>query len=84
MVMGEAGIIGVMAALYGVVVGLLLAFILVYVIDRQSFGWAIALQIPVVTLLEAMIVVVAAALCGGVYPASVAARIRTDEAVRSE
>jgi ABC-type antimicrobial peptide transport system permease subunit len=35
-------------------------------------------------LLEAVVLVVVAALLAGIYPARVAARIRTTEAVRSE
>jgi putative ABC transport system permease protein len=84
MVLYEAGILGVFGALYGTAVGVLLSLVLIFVIDRQAFGWLVTLEIPWSTVLEALALVVVAALLGGLYPARVAARIRTDEAVRSE
>jgi putative ABC transport system permease protein len=84
MVYLEAGFIGFLGGVMGVVVGVLLALLLIYVINRQAFGWLIELHMPYDFLGEAVVLVVVAALIAGVYPAGVAARIRTSEAVRSE
>jgi putative ABC transport system permease protein len=84
MVYLEAGFIGFLGGVMGVCVGVLLALLLIYVIDRQAFGWLIELHMPWDFLAEAVVLVVIAALVAGVYPAGVAARIRTSEAVRSE
>jgi putative ABC transport system permease protein len=84
MVLFEAAFIGVLGGIGGVVVGVLLALLLVYVINRQAFGWLIELHVPWDFLGEAVVLVVVAALVAGIYPAGVAARIRTSEAVRSE
>ncbi len=84
MVYFEAAFIGLLGGVSGVVVGVLLALLLIYVINRQAFGWLIELHMPYDFLLEAVVLVVVAALLAGIYPARVAARIRTTEAVRSE
>jgi putative ABC transport system permease protein len=84
MVYVEAGFIGLLGGLGGAIVGVLLAFLLIFVINRQAFGWLIELHMPYDFLAEAVVLVIAAALLAGIYPAGVAARIRTAEAVRSE
>lgn len=84
MVFFEAAFIGLLGGLMGVAVGVLLALLLIFVINRQAFGWLIELHMPWDFLVEAVVLVVFAALVAGVYPAGVAARIRTDEALRAE
>ena len=84
MVYIEAGYIGLLGGLGGVIVGVLLALLLIFVINRQAFGWLIELHMPYDFLVEAVVLVILAALGAGIYPAGVAARIRTAEAVRSE
>ncbi len=84
MILYEAGAVGAFGAAYGTAVGLVLALLLIFVIDRQSFGWIIGLHVPWGTLAEGLALVLCAALLGGLYPARVAARIRADEAVRAE
>jgi putative ABC transport system permease protein len=84
MVYYEAAFIGVLGGALGVVVGVLLSFLLIFVINRQAFGWLIELNMPYDFLLEAIGLVVVAAVVAGIYPAGVAARIRTAEAVRAE
>jgi putative ABC transport system permease protein len=84
MVYFEAAFIGLLGGVSGVIVGVMLALLLIYVINRQAFGWLIELHMPYDFLGEAVVLVVIAALVAGVYPAGVAARIRTSEAVRAE
>jgi putative ABC transport system permease protein len=84
MVYYEAALIGLLGGIMGVVVGVLLSLLLIFVINRQAFGWLIELNMPYDFLLEAIALVVVAAVVAGVYPAGVAARIRTAEAVRAE
>jgi putative ABC transport system permease protein len=83
-VLTEGAGIGVLGAVGGAAVGMLLALLLIFVINRQSFGWLIELHVPVAFLLETAAFVVAAATLAGIYPAGVAARIRTADAVRTE
>jgi len=83
-VLVEAAGIGLLGGGLGVVVGMLLALLLIFVINRQAFGWLIELHVPWLFLVETVALVVVAAVLAGVYPAGVAARIRTAEAVRAE
>jgi putative ABC transport system permease protein len=83
-VLTEAAGIGVLGGVLGVAVGMLLALLLIFVINRQAFGWLIELHVPWVFLGQTIGIVVVAAVLAGVYPAGVAARIRTAEAVRTE
>jgi putative ABC transport system permease protein len=83
-VLTEAAGIGLLGGLLGVAVGMLLALLLVFVINRQAFGWLIELHVPWMFLVETVLLVIVAAVVAGVYPAGVAARIRTAEAVRTE
>jgi len=84
MVLYEAAYIGALGGVAGVAVGVLLALLLIYVINRQAFGWLITLHMPYAFLAEAVALVIVAALVAGIYPARVAARIRAAEAVRTE
>ena len=63
---------------------MLLALLLIFVINRQAFGWLIELHVPWGFLGQTVLLVVVAAVLAGLYPAGVAARIRTAEAVRTE
>jgi putative ABC transport system permease protein len=84
MVYFEAGFIGVLGGVFGVAIGVLLALLLIFVINRQAFGWLIELHMPWDFLAEALVLVVLAALVAGVYPAGIAARIRTSDVLREE
>jgi putative ABC transport system permease protein len=84
MVYAEAGFIGLLGGLLGVGIGVLLSLLLIFVINRQAFGWLIELHMPYDFLAEALVLVIVVAIIAGIYPASVAARIRTAEAVRTE
>ncbi len=46
MVYFEAAFIGLLGGVSGVVVGVLLALLLIFVINRQAFGWLIELHMP--------------------------------------
>jgi putative ABC transport system permease protein len=84
MVYAQAAIVGLLAGIVGVALGIALALLLIFVIDRQSFGWLIELHMPWAFCAEAIGLIVVAALLAAVYPANVAARIRTAEALRVE
>ncbi|MDB5028949.1 MAG: macB 37 [Candidatus Eremiobacteraeota bacterium] len=83
-VLAEAAGIGLLGGALGVGVGMLLALLLIFVINRQAFGWLIELHVPWLFLVETVALVVVAAVAAGVDPAGVAALIRTADAVRTE
>jgi putative ABC transport system permease protein len=84
MVLYEAAYVGALGGLTGIASGLLLALLLIFVINRQAFGWLIELHIPWDFLAESFGLVIVVALVAGIYPSNVAARIRTADAVRAE
>jgi putative ABC transport system permease protein len=84
MILVEAAFVGGLGAVCGIAIGSLLALLLIFVINRQAFGWLIELHVPWGFLAASFAFAVAAALVAGVYPANVAARIGTAEAVRTE
>ncbi|HEY4442336.1 MAG TPA: FtsX-like permease family protein, partial [Candidatus Elarobacter sp.] len=83
-VLTEAAGIGLLGATLGIGIGMLLALLLIFVINRQAFGWLIELHVPGAFLGETVALVVAAAVLAGIWPAGIAARIRTADAVRTE
>jgi putative ABC transport system permease protein len=84
LILTEAGLLGVLANLSGVVLGFFLSLILIFVINKQSFGWTIRLHWPVAILLGAVMVVCVATLLAGFYPARIAVRLNPVEVVHEE
>jgi putative ABC transport system permease protein len=64
--------------------GLALSWILVYIINRRSFGWTLHLELSPEAFVEALAVAVVAALLAGLYPAYRIGRAVTAEALRYE
>jgi putative ABC transport system permease protein len=84
LVTAQTGLMGLAAGLLSLPVGLLLSAIMVYIINRRSFGWTIHLQIAPAVLLEALLLALATALAAGVYPAWRMARTSPALALREE
>jgi putative ABC transport system permease protein len=80
----EAGLLGLLANVAGLALGVLLSLILIYVINKQSFGWTIQFHWPVAVLLGALSAVYAATVIAGLYPARVATRLNPIEVVHEE
>jgi putative ABC transport system permease protein len=84
LIMVEAGLLGLLATLTGLVLGFALSLILVFVINKQSFGWTIRFHWPIAVLLGALSMVYAATVLAGLYPARVAVQLRPIEVVHEE
>jgi len=84
MILVEAGLLGLLANLAGFVLGYFLSLILVFVINKQSFGWTIRFHWPVAVLLGALTVVYGAIVVAGLYPARVAVRLNPLEVIHEE
>jgi putative ABC transport system permease protein len=61
-----------------------LSLLLIYVINKQSFGWTIQFHWPVAVLLGALTLVYVATIVSAVYPARVASRLNPIEVVHEE
>ena len=84
LVAAETGLLGLVAGLLALPAGMALAAVLVFVINRRSFGWTMDLMIEPGALALAPLLGLAAGLVGGLYPALVMARISPAEALRDE
>lgn len=80
----EAGLLGLLANIAGVILGFLLSLLLIYVINKQSFGWTIQFHWPVSVLLSGLSIVYVATVIAGLYPARVATRLVPIEVVHEE
>ena len=80
----EAGILGVTGNLFGVLLGFVLSFLLIFVINKQSFGWTVQLFVPWDFLLQSTVLVVFTAILAGIVPARMAARTLAPSVVRDE
>jgi putative ABC transport system permease protein len=84
LVQWEAMCLGAIGAGLGIGAGLILAWLLIAVINKQSFGWTIRMTIPIDVLLEACVLALAAAWIAGYLPARWAARQPVAEGLRDE
>lgn len=84
MVFLETGLMGLTAGLLAIPTGYALSLILVYVINRRSFGWTLQMDVEPLALLQGVLVAVFAALLAGVYPAIRLSRLPAAEVIRYE
>ncbi len=84
LVLYEAFLLAILGNLGGLVLGYILSLILIYVINKQSFGWSIQVSMPVEFLVESSALVIAAALSSAIVPARMAMRTLPPQAVRDE
>ncbi len=84
LILTEAALLGLLANLSGVILGFFLSLILIFVINKQSFGWTIRLHWPIAVLLGATSVIFLATLLAGYYPARIAIRLNPVEVVHEE
>lgn len=84
LILVEAGLIGILANVAGLGLGYLLSLILIFVINKQSFGWTIRFHWPVAVLVTALGGVYAATVLAGLYPASMALRLNPIEVIHEE
>ncbi len=80
----EAGLMGLISFVLGAVNGILLSLLLIFVINKQSFGWTIQFSIPVAMFGKTLILVLACALVAGFFPARAAVSKRVSEVMRME
>lgn len=83
-VITQTGVMGIMAGILSVPLGILMAYILVYVINLRSFGWTLQFMITPEVLLQAVGLAFVAALLAGIYPSKKMAEANPADALRNE
>ncbi|MBI3328066.1 MAG: FtsX-like permease family protein [Nitrospinae bacterium] len=83
-IMLESGLLGLLGVGVGTLCGGCLSLILIYVINRQSFGWTLRFAFPTGTILVNLSLILLFALAAGVWPAQQAAKVRLTETLRME
>jgi putative ABC transport system permease protein len=84
LVTSQTSMMGLVAGLLSLPVGLVMALVLIYVINRRSFGWTLQMQVDPSILVQAVLLALLAALLAGMYPAFRMARTSPAVALREE
>lgn len=84
LVLGETGLLGLAAGLLAAPTGYVLAVILIYVINRRSFGWTLLMDVRPGPFGQALLIALGASLLAGIYPAWRIMQRSAAEAVRFE
>ncbi len=84
LIMVQAAVLGAAGSIGGLLTGFVLSWLLIHVINKQSFGWTIQFAVPYEFLLQSFALIMFCSLASGVIPARLAARTLAPEALRSE
>jgi len=84
LILTEAGLLGLLASLAGFLLGIFLSLILIFVINKQSFGWTIRFHWPIAVLLGAISLVWIATILAAYYPAKIAVRLNPLEVIHED
>jgi putative ABC transport system permease protein len=80
----ESSVLGLTSTAAGLAMGYALSWILIYVINKQSFGWTIAFHTPVKLIATSLAVTFVASLIAGLVPSRLARRIDLAMAMKAE
>ncbi len=80
----ESSMIGLASTVVGLVMGYVLSFILIYVVNKQSFGWTIEFHTPVALIAISLGITFLASAVAGFVPARLASNIDLVTAIKSE
>lgn len=83
-VLVEAGLLGAIGNVGGLILGFALSLLLIHVINKQSFGWTVQFSWPTEFICLSSLLVFVTALLSGLIPAGIAAKTLAPEAVREE
>jgi putative ABC transport system permease protein len=84
LLLSQTSLMGLTAGILSLPVGFVLALILIFIINRRSFGWTLDMVIDPRLFIQAMLLAVIAALLAGIYPSWRIGRISPSVALREE
>lgn len=80
----QTGLMGIIAGVMALPLGIAMSQILVSVINVRSFGWSMEYQVSATVLAESLLLAIVAALVAGLYPAHKLSRLSPAEALRQQ
>lgn len=83
-VVAQTGLLGLAAGVLSIPMGLALSWVMVYVVNKRSFGWTLDMRVAPDILLQAVVLAVVAAVLAGLGPARAMAKTRPAVALRGE
>jgi putative ABC transport system permease protein len=84
MVIIQTGLMGFIAGIMAIPLGNILAYILIHIINRRSFGWSIDFYFIPDYAIQGIIISIFAAILAGIYPAIKMSRTSPSKALRQE
>jgi len=84
LILAEGGLMGLAAGIIALPLGILLAAVLIYVINRRSFGWSMDFLLEPRYLVSAVLLGLVAGVVAGVYPAWCMGKVLPAAALRNE
>ncbi|MBI1955979.1 MAG: ABC transporter permease [Acidobacteria bacterium] len=83
-ILTEAALVGLLGNLTGWLMGLLLSLLLIFTINKQSFGWTIQFLYPAKFLAISGLAIFLVTIVAGLYPARIAGRFVPAEVISIE
>jgi len=80
----QTGVMGFLSGLIALPFGVMMAAVLIFVVNKRSFGWSFEMQLSADVFVQAMLVALSAALLAGLYPGYRMSRISPARALREE
>ncbi len=84
MILTETTLMGLFSFIWGGIAGTFLSLILIFVINKQSFGWTIPFHWSWLIYIQTLGIIVLGSLLSGWIPAGMAVRKSTQEMIREE
>jgi putative ABC transport system permease protein len=84
LVVTETAVMGLAAGLLAIPMGLTLSVVMIFVVNKRSFGWSLNMIVAPEVLVQAVALALVGALLAGIYPAWRMARNPPAAALRGE
>jgi len=80
----QTALMGAIAGVLSLPLGLIEAAVLIFVVNRRAFGWTMDMDIFPLVLIQAVAIAVAASVLAGIYPAIKMSRSSPASVMRHE
>ncbi len=84
LIVSETGLMGLVAGLFAIPAGYVVAYVLIFVVYLRSFGWTMAFYYDPWVIYQGLALAFIAALFAGIFPALKMAQTKPAEALRTE